>query len=201
MTATLWLARHGETEWSAAHKHTGSTDIALTPQGERQAQELGNGIRHLGIQFKQVVASPLQRARQTAQLAGFPNPKIMSELKEWDYGIYEGRRTDEIRQHEGANWLIWNAEKIERGESLQSVGQRADRAISALVSGHHGNVLVFSHGHFLRIMAARWVGQSPSFGQRLALDTGTVCLLGYEHEYRVIRYWNAHLEAETGHEN
>lgn len=201
MRPKLWLARHGETEWSATGKHTGSTDISLTNRGERQARALGDGIRQMGVQFTQVFASPLQRARQTARLSGFASPRIMTELAEWDYGIYEGRRTDEIRQKEGSDWLIWNAHHIEQGESLQSVGQRADRAIATLTQDYQGNLLVFSHGHFLRVLAARWMGLEPVAGQRLTLDTGTVCLLGYEHEYRVIRYWNTHLEADSSHED
>ncbi len=185
----IWVVRHGETDWSAAGKHTGLTDVSLNAHGRSQARELGLGIEQIGICFAAVFTSPLSRARETAGLAGFPNAKIMPLLCEWDYGEFEGRTSADIRQEKGQDWITWNA-NIHHGENLHNVGQRADDAIEQLVQTD-GDVLVFAHGHFLRILASRWTGFSAEAGQRLALDTGTISKLGYEHEYRVIAFWNA----------
>lgn len=195
----IWLVRHGETDWSAAGKHTGLTDVSLNAHGRNQARELGRGIDRTGIHFAAVFTSPLARARETAELAGFPNAKTMSLLCEWDYGEFEGRTTADIRHEQGRDWITWNAD-IHHGENLQHVGQRADDAIELLIRTD-GDVLVFAHGHFLRILASRWTGVPAKAGQRLALDTGTISKLGYEHEYRVIAFWNAPITwsgGETG---
>jgi len=185
----IWVVRHGETDWSAAGKHTGLTDVSLNAHGRSQARELGQGIEQIGIRFAAVFTSPLSRARETAGLAGFPNAKIMPLLREWDYGEFEGRTSADIRHEQGRDWITWNA-NIHHGEDLHNVGQRADDAIEQLVQ-IDGDVLVFAHGHFLRILASRWTGFPAEAGQRLALDTGTISKLGYEHEYRVIAFWNA----------
>ena len=185
----IWVVRHGETDWSAAGKHTGSTDVSLNVRGRSQARELGRGIDRTGIHFAAVFTSPLTRARETAGLAGFPKAKTLPLLREWDYGEFEGRTSADIRHEQGRDWIIWNAD-IQHGENLHNVGQRADDAIEQLIQTD-GNVLVFAHGHLLRILASRWTGFPAAAGQRLALDTGTISKLGYEHEYRVIAFWNA----------
>jgi len=190
----LWLVRHGETEWSAGHKHTGRTNLPLTARGRAQARALGRGLARLGVHFDQAFTSPLDRARETAQLAGFDTARVMDELREWDYGRYEGRRTLDIRREEdNPDWLIWRA-AIRDGESPAAVGRRADEARDRLLAAGGDNVIVFAHGHFLRMFAARWIGLPARAGQYLALSTGTVSILGYEHEYRVIEQWNARLE-------
>lgn len=192
----LWLVRHGETEWSAGHKHTGRTNVPLTAHGRAQAAALGRGLARLAVHFDQAFSSPLARARETAQLAGFGGARVLEDLREWDYGQFEGRKTAAIRREEGdPGWLIWNA-AIHGGESVATVGRRADRAREILLAAGGGNVIVFAHGHFLRIFAARWMSLPARRGQHLALATGTVCILGYEHEYRVIERWNAPLDAE-----
>ncbi len=185
----LWLARHGETEWSATGKHTGLTDISLNERGRIEARKLGQGIIRTGIHFAAVFTSPLTRARETAELAGFPKAKTMPLLHEWDYGEFEGRTSAEIRDEQGQDWLVWNT-NIQHGENLHHVGQRADDAIKQLIQTD-GDILIFSHGHFLRILASRWAGFPAEAGQHLALDTSAISKLAYEHDYRVIAFWNA----------
>lgn len=188
----LWLARHGETDWSASGQHTGRSDVPLNARGREQAEALGAGLAALGMQFDAVWTSPLGRARETARLAGFPEAVPMENLVEWDYGEFEGRKTVDIRRELGEpNWLIWTA-AIRNGETPQAVGQRADAAIATLLGNAAArNIVVFSHGHFLRMFAARWMGLDAACGQHLALSTGTLSILGHEHEYRVIERWNA----------
>lgn len=195
MRPRLWLARHGETDWSASGKHTGRTDVPLNALGRKQAEALGTGLERLDVSFDAAWTSPLDRARETAALAGFPGARIMGDLAEWDYGEFEGRKTADIRKESGdPHWLIWNAD-IREGESPADVGKRADRAIATLLDGGDArNVIVFAHGHFLRIFAARWMGLDAAGGQHLALSTGTLSILGHEHEYHVIEQWNAPLD-------
>jgi broad specificity phosphatase PhoE len=178
------LARHGETEWSRELKHTGSTDVPLTEEGERQARRLADALS--GRTFVLVLSSPLARALETARLAGF-EPELRDELKEWDYGDYEGRRTAEIRE-EIRDWTIWGYGAL-NGETLDQVGARVDRAISEIRSVD-GDVLVFAHGHLLRVFAARWLALEPADGRLFALDPATLSTLGYEREQSVIRAWN-----------
>lgn len=187
----VWLARHGETDWSATGKHTGRTDVPLTDRGRDQARALKRVLSDK--QFEAVWTSPLTRARDTAALAGYPNAVIVPELVEWDYGEYEGRRTKDIRVTQ-PNWTIWKA-AIEKGETLGEAGERADKIILRLLQEEHGPVLCFGHGHFLRILAARWAGLEPTCGRRLLLDTGTISILGFEHDYRALRCWNAPLSS------
>lgn len=190
MTTCLWLVRHGETDWSATGKHTGRTDVTLNAIGRVQAEALGRGLASLEVNFTEAFASPLSRARETARLAGFPDARPMDELVEWDYGEFEGRRTADIRRElDDPDWLIWTC-GIREGESTEAVGQRADRARDKLMR-HEGNVIVFAHGHYLRMFAARWMNQAARLGQHLALATGTLSILGHEHAYRVIERWNA----------
>ncbi|HYI93955.1 MAG TPA: histidine phosphatase family protein [Bryobacteraceae bacterium] len=180
----IFLIRHGETEWSRSGKHTGLTDVELTEEGNRQAEALGGEL--LGRKLA-AWTSPLRRARDTARLAGFPLAQVDDDLREWDYGIYEGRTTLEIRQ-ENPDWSVWLAPIVD-GESLDQVAERARKVIDR-VTATHGDVGIFAHGHILRILAACWIGLPPITGRYLALDTATISVLGYERQTRVIRHWN-----------
>jgi probable phosphoglycerate mutase len=182
------LVRHGETEWSRDLKHTGRTDVPLTELGERQARTVGEALR--GRSFASVLSSPLRRAADTARLAGF-EPELRDDLAEWDYGDYEGRRTVEIRE-EVPDWTIWRY-GAPGGESVEQAGARADRVVEEL-RRHEGDVLVFGHGHFLRVLTARWLGLAPSDGRLFALEPATLGALGYEREQPVIQVWNAPAE-------
>jgi broad specificity phosphatase PhoE len=179
------LVRHGETEWSRDLRHTGRTDVPLTEVGERQGRVVGEALR--GREFALVLSSPLRRALDTARLAGF-EPELRDELAEWDYGDYEGIRTAEIRE-EVPDWTIWRY-GARGGESVEEVGARVDRLIAEL-RRVDGEVLVFGHGHVLRVLAARWLGLEVSDGRLFALDSATLGTLGYEREQPVIRMWNA----------
>ena len=179
------LVRHGETEWSRELKHTGRTDVPLTEEGERQARGLAEALH--GREFALVLSSPLRRAVETARLAGF-EPELRDELMEWDYGDYEGRRTAEIRE-EIPDWTIWRYGAA-NGESPEEVAARANRVI-AEIRAVDGDVLVFAHGHLLRVLAARWLELDATDGRLFALDAGTLSALGYEREQPVIRSWNA----------
>jgi broad specificity phosphatase PhoE len=183
----LVLARHGETAWSKSGQHTGRTDIPLTDLGREQARRLGTALA--GRSFQQVLSSPLVRASETARIAGFAAGLATDpDLREWDYGIYEGRtRIDIARDDPG--WTIWSR-PIPDGESLVELGARADRVIARLLP-LGGDVLLFSHGHFLRVLAARWIETPPVTASRLELWTATLSELGWEAERRVIEIWNS----------
>jgi broad specificity phosphatase PhoE len=182
----IWLVRHGETEWSKSGQHTGRTDIPLTAMGEQQAKALG---RHLaGQTFALVLTSPLSRARETCRLAGFaPGAEVSEDLLEWNYGIWEGRKTADIRV-EQPGWSIWTT-PVPQGETVEQVGERARRLI-ARVDAVAGDVALFAHAHFLRILAACWIGLPPIHGRNLTLGTAALSRLGYERETRVIQVWN-----------
>ena len=182
------LVRHGETEWSAALRHTGRTDVPLTEAGEREARAVGEALR--GREFALVLSSPLRRALDTARLAGF-EPQLRAALAEWDYGDYEGLTTAQIRESV-PDWTIWRY-GAPAGESPAQVGERADRML-AEISGAGGDVLVFAHGHLLRVLGARWLGLEPADGRLLALDPATLSSLGFEREQRVLRVWNAAID-------
>lgn len=183
----LVLMRHGETEWSKTHKHTSNTDLPLTDMGAEQARALGK--RLAGFEFDAVFVSPLLRARQTCELAGLAaRAEVMDDLREWNYGDYEGLTTPEIREMR-PGWTVW-ADGPLGGESPQEVGSRADRVIEGAAMDA-GDVAVFGHGHMLRVIAARWIGLPASGGARIRLETATVSTLGYERETRVILTWNA----------
>ena len=183
----LVLARHGETAWSKSGQHTGRTDIPLTDVGREQARRLGRALA--GRPFSRVVSSPLSRATETAHLAGFDDRvELDPDLQEWDYGVYEGRRRVEIAREE-PGWTVWSR-PIRGGESLAELGVRADRVIVRLLPSG-GDVLVFSHGHFLRVLAARWIEAPPLTASRLELSTATISELGWEAERRVIEIWNS----------
>lgn len=185
MSHRVFLVRHGETEWSRLGRHTGRTEIALTEEGRRRAVALGSALRH---DFAGVWTSPLGRAQQTCALAGFAHPMIVEDLREWDYGVYEGRTTEEIRR-QNPQWSIWTA-NIEGGESLAQVAARAQRVVDHAISHRPSDIALFAHGHILRILAACWIGQPPIVGRFLALDTASISVLGYERQTRVIRQWN-----------
>jgi probable phosphoglycerate mutase len=181
----IWLARHGETEWSVSGKHTGTTDVPLTPNGEEQARALGKALA--GRSFAVVYASPLRRAVDTARLAGFEDLLIDPLLQEQDYGEYEGRTTEEIRR-DRPDWDLWR-DGCPGGEDAETVGARADRFLSNL-PGAGEDVLIFGHSHMLRVLAARHVGLDAREGRHLVLDTGSLSVLGMEHEWPALRRWN-----------
>jgi len=181
----IWLVRHGETEWARTGRHTGLNDIALTPLGEQQAVALKPVLAREA--FDVVATSPLRRARDTSQLAGYAEAQVWPEIHEWNYGAYEGRTSAEIRA-ERPGWHIW-ADGVEGGETVEQVGERAGQALGRL-EGAAGKALIFAHGHFLRILATRWLGLCPDQGRLLALFPGAVSILGYEGDTRVIRRWN-----------
>jgi probable phosphoglycerate mutase len=182
----LWLIRHAETEWSAAGRHTGRTDLPLTDAGRAAARALR--ARLAGHRFAAVLVSPLQRARDTAELAGIGGgARVRDDLLEWDYGAYEGRTTADIRA-ERPDWFLWR-DGTPEGETADDVGARVDRVIDEAL-GVDGDVAIVAHGHVLRALAARWLEQPAAFGARLALETGGVSRCGFEREVRVLTGWN-----------
>ena len=183
----LVLVRHGETEWSKAGRHTSRTDVPLTDAGREQARRIGRALA--GRTFSRVVVSPMSRAQETARLAGLGDRiETLNELREYDYGIYEGRtRADVLREVPG--WTVWTHPMI-GGESLVALAARADRVIATLLP-IGGDVLVVSHGHFLRELATRWIEATPAEASRLELWTATISELGWEHDNRVIEVWNS----------
>jgi broad specificity phosphatase PhoE len=184
----VYLARHGETAWSLSGQHTGLTDLPLTEHGERNARNLGKRLH--GLTFAKVFTSPLQRAARTCELAGFKSAaEIDRDLVEWDYGRYEGRRTAEILI-ERPGWQLFR-DGCPGGESPEQVAARADRVVNR-VRAIQGDVLMFSSGHFLRVLAARWLGLEPFAGRFFTLDTASLSELGYERNLLqpVIRLWN-----------
>lgn len=184
----VYLARHGETAWSLSGQHTGTTDLPLTERGERNARRLAERLN--GVSFAKVLTSPLKRAARTCELAGFgAAAEVDRDLVEWNYGQYEGRRTTEI-QRERPEWNLFR-DGCPGGESPAEIGRRAGRVI-ARVRAMEGNVLLFSSGHFLRVLAARWLGLEPRAGAYFVLSTASVSVLGYEHNLAepAIRLWN-----------
>jgi broad specificity phosphatase PhoE len=185
---TVYLARHGETAWTITGQHTGRTDLPLTERGESNARRLKERLD--GLTFAQVFTSPLQRAVRTCELAGFGSvAQIDSDLLEWDYGDYEGRLTVDILK-ERPDWQLFR-DGCPGGESPQQVAERADRAVGS-VRAVEGDVLLFSSGHFLRVLATRWVGIQPINGRSLMLSTASLSVLGYENALSrpAIRLWN-----------
>ena len=187
----LWLVRHGETEWSAGGAHTSRTDIALTAHGRRRAEELRDFLT--GVRFDAVFVSPMQRARETCSIVGFGDVAVVDEgLREWDYGIYEGRTTAEIRK-EMQGWSVWKDAVVD-GEAVEQVGARADGVIARALASGGGKVALFAHAHLLRILAARWVGLPAVDGRLFVLGTGSLSVLGWERETRAIVSWNRGFE-------
>ena len=186
MDSEVVLVRHGETEWSLGGRHTGRTDIPLTERGRLQAEAVGAAL--MGREFALVLTSPLGRAAETCRLAGFGDrAERRDELMEWDYGDYEGRTTPEIRV-ERPGWSLWR-DGVPGGETSEEVGARVGRLIAEARSAP-GDVLLFAHGHLLRVLTARWLGLEPAEGRLFALDPATLSILGYERETPVIRLWN-----------
>lgn len=179
------LLRHGETEWSRDKRHTGRTDIPLTPDGEDQARAAGAWLA--GREFALVLTSPLARARETARLAGLGGAEPDDDLMEWDYGEVEGITTTDYREdHPG--WDIWR-DGPPGGETVDAVGARADRVI-ARADAADGPAAVVAHGHLLRVLGARWLGLPATYGGHLGLDIAAVCELGHERDRRVLARWN-----------
>jgi broad specificity phosphatase PhoE len=184
----IYLARHGETAWSLSGQHTGLTDLPLTERGERNARALGERLK--GLAFAKVFTSPLQRAVRTCDLAGFGGAaEVDRDLLEWNYGQYEGRLTAEIHA-ERPDWQLFR-DGCPGGESPDQVGARADRVVGR-VRAVEGDVLLFSSGHFLRVLAACWLGLEPAAGRFFLLSTASLSALGYEHDRSqpVIRLWD-----------
>ncbi len=180
------LVRHGQTEWSLSSQHTGTTDMPLTDEGRRHAEALG--ARLAAWSFARVLTSPLSRAVDTCRLAGLGDgAQRTDDLREWDYGEYEGRRTVDIRE-ERPGWALWR-DGVPGGETVEQVGLRADRVIDVARSAD-GDVALFAHGHVLRVIGARWIGLPPDHGALLALSTASISVLGWEREAAVIERWN-----------
>ena len=186
---TVYLARHGETAWSITRQHTGLTDLPLTESGERNARRLGDRLK--GLFFAKVLTSPLQRAKRTCEMAGFGTvAEVDRDLVEWDYGQYEGRTSAEILK-ERPDWELFR-DGCPGGETPDQVGARADRVVGR-VRAIKGDVLVFSHGHFLRVLAPRWLGLETSApGRYFMLNTASLSAVSYEHNlsHPAIRLWN-----------
>jgi broad specificity phosphatase PhoE len=182
------LVRHGETEWSKAHRHTSYTDLPLTPEGERQAKALAPALA--GRRFVAVLSSPRQRALRTAELAGLTVTAVDDGLAEWNYGEYEGLTTQEIRRTR-SGWNLWT-DGCPGGESPEQIAARLDavlRRVRPMLAD--GDVALVAHGHSLRVLGSRWIGLPPSAGGLLRLDTATLSTLGFEHGNPVILHWNA----------
>jgi probable phosphoglycerate mutase len=184
MASALWLIRHGETAWSLSGQHTSSTDLALTAEGERRAAAVGKLLA--GKKFAAVLTSPMARARETCRIAGYADGALVTDdLREWNYGSYEGLTTAEI-QKSAPGWTIWTSAPP-GGETISQVAERARHVIRG---APEGEVAIFGHGHFLRVLAACWLDVAPEMGRCFALSTGSVSVLGYERESRVILGWN-----------
>ena len=184
--AQLWLVRHGETEWSASGRHTSVTDLDLTDPGVAAATDVGRRLAGAGP-FVQVLTSPRLRARRTAALAGFPDAEVVEGLAEWDYGDDEGLTTAQIRESR-PGWTVWR-DGPQGGETCAEVGARADRVVE-LVRAVDGPVLAFSHGHFSRVLGARWLGLEVTDGAHLTLSTASVSVLGWERDTPAVLHWN-----------
>ena len=188
----LWLIRHGETEWSLSGAHTGRTDLPLTPRGQRRAALMGRCLK--GRRFALVLTSPLERARETCRIAGYGQAaQIEPDLREWDYGAYEGRTTADI-QRETPGWSLWES-GVPGGETIEQVAARARRVIDRAAAAG-GDAALFAHGHVLRILAACWLGLAPAAARLFALGTASLSTLGYERETRVIAGWNRRVSEE-----
>lgn len=189
---SIVLVRHGATEWSRNGRHTGRTDLPLDEGGRDQAVLIGRRLE--ARRFGRVLSSPLRRARETCRLAGFGDRcEVLDDLAEWHYGSYEGLTTPEIRvDHPG--WQVF-LDGAPEGESPSAIGARADRVLASICDradeGGGESILIFSHGHFLRVLAVRWLGLGPSEGRHLALDAGSVSELGFERDVRVLATWNS----------
>jgi probable phosphoglycerate mutase len=179
------LIRHGETAWSRDRRHTGRTDIPLTPEGESEAAALAP--RLADWKFSRVLVSPLTRARETAELAGLQDPEVTPDLVEWDYGDYEGRTTSSIRE-DRPGWDLFSG-GVPGGETLTEVATRTDRVIAEIRAGT-GDVACVAHAHVLRILAVRWLGVDPTSARYVVLGPASISVLGWEREQPVLEHWN-----------
>lgn len=186
MTTTIWLVRHGATEWSQNGRHTGSTDLPLLPEGRERATAVAPVL--VATAFALVLTSPLQRARETAALAGFAQAEVDTDLLEWDYGDYEGVTTSTIRET-FPGWSVWDGD-MPGGEAITQVAARAAQVL-ARADEAGGDVLLFAHGHILRVLTAVRLGLDPREGRRFVLDPATVSVIGHEHEWPALRRWNS----------
>ena len=186
----VWLVRHGETDWSQSGRHTSRTDVDLTPDGENAARELAGVFA--GVEVDEVLCSPRLRARRTAELSGLAQGgiEVCDDLQEWDYGDLEGLTTPQIRES-WPDWSIWDG-PWPGGESASDVAARADRLIERLVTpaSGPGRIVLVGHGHFSRVIGARWVGEPVRSGRWLELDTASWSLLGWDRGARVLQHWN-----------
>lgn len=191
MGVELWLIRHGETAWSLSGAHTSRTDLPLTAEGRVRAEKLREYLK--GTAFAKVFVSPMSRAQETCKIAGFGAQAVVEEgLREWDYGEAEGKTTPQLRaEYNDPGWGVWNRELI-GGEAVEHVGGRADVVISRALDGvpDKGKVALFAHAHILRILTARWIGLEAKGGRSFVLGTGSVSVLGWERESRVVSQWN-----------
>jgi probable phosphoglycerate mutase len=186
MAENVWLIRHAATEWSVSGQHTGRTDIPLLPEGREAARKLPERLG--GHRFARVLVSPLGRARETAELAGMMDgAELRDDLMEWDYGDYEGLKTLEIRENR-PSWYLWR-DGVPNGETADDVAARVDRIIHECETVD-GDVALVAHGHVLRVLGARWIGEAGAFGGHLHLGTAAICVLGWERDVRVIERWN-----------
>jgi probable phosphoglycerate mutase len=213
MSVEIWLVRHGETEWSLSGAHTSTTDIPLTEHGRQRAVELREYLG--GKKFAAVFTSPMQRARETCAIAGYGDVAVVEPgLMEWNYGESEGKTTKEMRVKYGPGWSVWT-DPIVGGEAVEQVGERADAVIAKALASVHPthrdeaamngapgvsegsqSVALFAHAHILRILAARWIGLPALGGRLFSLGTGSVSVLGFERETRVVVKWNRGFETE-----
>ena len=208
MGVEIWLIRHGETAWSLSGQHTSFTDIPLTDHGRKRAEELRDFLA--GRQFAAVFVSPRERARETCAIAGYGDVAVVEDnLQEWNYGEAEGKTTPQMREIYGPGWSVWT-NPLKGGETVEAVGERADKVIAralaaaadpthddeTVVNGPPRAVALFAHAHILRILAARWIGLPAVNGKNFGLGTGSVSVLGFERENRVIEKWNRGFEGE-----
>jgi len=194
MGVELWLVRHGETEWSLSGQHTSTTDIPLTEHGRKRAEELRDYLA--GRKFAAVFVSPRQRARETCEIAGYGDVAVVDDyLQEWNYGEAEGKTTPEMRKIYGPEWSVWSS-PLKGGETVEAVGDRADRMIATALAAapQGGAVALFAHAHILRILASRWIGLPAVDGKMFGLGTGSLSVLGWERDTRVIEKWNRGFE-------
>lgn len=192
LAGRLILVRHGRTEWSENGRHTGVTDLPLLPEGEEDGRGLGRRLEEFDIAV--ALTSPRQRARRTAELAGFGTAEVDEDLVEWDYGGYEGRTTPQIREEVGYDWTVFEHGVVPGqtpGETVEEVAARASRVIArVLPTLAERDAVLFGHGHALRVLAATFLRREPRFGAHLVLDAGALCVLGERREQPVIRLWN-----------
>ncbi|MGW8379937.1 histidine phosphatase family protein [Streptomyces sp. ODS28] len=198
MAARILLVRHGQTEWSVTGQHTGRTDIPLLDEGRRAAKLLGERLHNApwnGLEGVEVRTSPLSRARETCDIAGFGGDRARTwdVLQEWDYGAYEGLTPEQIRERAGQDWFIWR-DGVEGGEALSSVAARMDEVVEWARSEPDRDAMVFAHGHVLRVLCARWLGYDPAFAARMKLAPASLSVLGWAYGDPAIERWN-----DTGH--